>query len=170
MAATSPAQRPPPTLIGPTPVIDAIGALDVADRRELVTELVVEFSSGFIANQLVGDSTEVYDALLAQVDLKPLHLAPLWGRPSGTWASLALLALDYGYSEEELADAAYGGMHSWTGDESRMWETWIASFTELDTHSDTRMIDIQKRGIEVATYRRDRALTRERDQQIFGID
>lgn len=164
------AQRPPPTLIGPTPVIDAIGALDVADRRELVTELVVEFSSGFIANQLVGDSTEVYDALLAQVDLKPLHLAPLWGRPSGTWASLALLALDYGYSEEELADAAYGGMHSWTGDESGMWETWIASFTELDTHSDTRMIDIQKRGIEVATYRRDRALTRERDQQIFGID
>jgi hypothetical protein len=164
------AQRPPPTLIGPSPVIDAIGVLDVADRRELVTELAVEFSSGFIAKQLVEGSNDVYDALLAQVDLKPLHLAPLWGRPSGTWASLAHLALDYGYSEEEVADAAYGGMHSWTGDESKMWETWVASFSELDTDSDTRMIDVQKRGIEVAAYRRDRARTRERDQQIFGID
>lgn len=69
-----------------------------------------------------------------------------------------------------MADAAYGGMHSWTGDESKMWETWIASFSDLDTGSDTRMIDVQKRGIEVATYRRNRALTREREQQIFGID
>lgn len=164
------ARRPSPTLIGRNPVVSAISALTVDDRRQLIRELEPDFGSGFVAKRLVGDSRDVYDALLEKEDLEPLHLAPLWGRPDDGWLRLAQLALDRGYSEDEVAEAAYGEMHSWRGDESKMWEIWIEAFSELGTDLDARMVEVQRRGIEVATLRRDRALTRERDQQVFGID
>lgn len=163
-------RSPPPTLVGQNPVDDAIGALDETARRELLGSLTVGLSSAFVARRLVGDSKAVYESLLRNQGLVGLHLAPLWRQPNETWLGLADLALDHGYSVDDVAAAAYQGMHSWTGEESSMWESWIDAFRALDVGEDVSLKAVRERGMELATLRRDLALKREREQQVFGID
>lgn len=161
---------PAPSLIGPSPAEDALNALDEESRRLLLPHLEPSFMSSFVARRLVGDSRDVYAELLGNDVLKPLHLTPLWKRPDERWLALAKQALNSGYSSDQLAEAAYSGMHSWSGDESKMWASWILAFEELSVGEDAGLQAVRDRGIELAIARRDAARARERERLIFGFD
>jgi predicted ATPase len=160
----------PPSLIGPNPVGDAVSVLDDRSRVCLVRVLPVSWASSSVARLLVGDQEDIYLALLVEDRLKPLHLAPLSRRPDDSWLVLASTALRSGYTASEVAEAAYMGMHSWMGDESAMWESWLESFAAISAGGDDQLEAVVRRGVELASARRDQALAREREWMVHGRD
>lgn len=63
----------------------------------------------------------MYRLLLKRADLGFHHLEPLRGNPEPDWIPLARLAVEAGYTAEEVASATHGMMWSWEGRESDMW-------------------------------------------------
>lgn len=120
--------------------------------------------------QLIGGDRELYQELLGNERLKRLHLAPLIGHPNlPDWADKARLALDMGYSAEQIVDAAFGDMWSWSGNLSDMWNEWLMRFDELQPHPDERIRQIGELGRGVAAERAERALKEERAERIRGF-
>jgi hypothetical protein len=151
-------------------IIDAaIEGLEIEDRRELLGTLPENVSPPDVVQQLVGESIELFRLLLQVNNLKRLHLAPLMGHPNPTgWATKAEVALDAGYSANEVAEAAFGYSWSWSGSESAMWNEWAERFGDLGSHTSARVREIGAIGREVATDRRDGAQERERQERIRG--
>jgi hypothetical protein len=150
-------------------ILAAIAGLGVHDRRHLLTILPDNLFPSSIARDLVGSDPTLYSDLLQLDRLKPLHLAPLIGFPNDpAWIPNAQLALDSGYSPNDIAEAVYGDGWSWSGNESAMWEEWVKRFEALRTHSSDRVREIGEIGAHLAAQRRERALERERAEQIRG--
>jgi hypothetical protein len=84
----------------------------------------------------------------------------------------AKLALDAGYSFEEVAGAVYGYpmMVSWSGEESAMWLEWVERFDRLCLHEDERIRKVGEIGRAKAEVFQYRALEQERNEAIYGIE
>ena len=81
---------------------------------------------------------------------------------------MAVAALDVGYAADTVCDAAWGGLHSWSGDESLYWDSWRKAWEEF-LHSDNpRVREIARLGLERATLRRDRSRQQEEASRIYG--
>ena len=106
--------------------------------------------------------------MLHNQKLKRFHLAPLEGKPTGVWIDKALLALDSGYSTSNVSQAVYGGHWFWSGSESIFWAQWAESFEPLLTHDDPRIRTVGQIGKDSTLAQRDRALARERLEDIYG--
>lgn len=80
------------------------------------------------------------------------------------------MALQAGFSPEEIAQAAYQlvGIVIVMGSWSDKWEQWIASFSLLTMHEDPDLVRVREIGAEMARERRDRARTSERREEIYG--
>ena len=83
---------------------------------------------------LVGDDLDLYGAFLQDDEKSPVHLWPLVGGPAGLWVERAKLALEAGFSVEEVARAAYAGGQEWSGSEFAMWSVWEQQFATLCSH------------------------------------
>ena len=83
----------------------------------------------------------------------------------------AKLALDAGYTVEQVADAVYPrfGGFSWSGNESNMWAGWVERFDPLCSHEDERIRKIGEVGKAKAEALRDNALKRERHEAVYGL-
>jgi hypothetical protein len=146
-------------------------AIDVLDSkaRTRVLDLVSvdQFRSADFVAYLAGDDLAVFEVLLATERLKKLHLAPLLGYPEGVWAEKALLALEAGYSSDQIADAAFKKLFTWSGNESDMWATWVEKFEVLCKHEDERIQEIGRIGRDRAQASKEAALRREKLEAIY---
>jgi hypothetical protein len=88
-----------------------------------------------------------------------VHLWPLAGRPTELWPEKARLALEAGFSAEEVGRAAYAGGQEWSGLESAMWGGWEQQFATLCSHEHAGIRDAAKVGRDYTRRRRDRALS-----------
>jgi hypothetical protein len=152
---------------------EAVGqATTVLNRKQRLSVLRALqrplFGSTSLALQLVGDDLDFYYEVLGDKGLSEIHLAPLAGRPTGTWPQKAKLALSAGYSPEEVAYAAYSNGLSWSGSESAMWRTWEEQFANLSSHKDTGVRATAEVGHTYARQRREEALKNERLESIYG--
>ena len=95
-----------------------IANLDSSRRINILT--AIRPSEKFIGtpqiiSALVGSDTNTYRHLLKLDKLKYYHLSPLLGEPIGDWKNIAILALEHGYSCQDVVEANLGGERSWAG-------------------------------------------------------
>lgn len=152
----------------------AIDGLDADGRRCLLRRVPTRYPAEQIIARIVGDDVELYRALLADERLRRYRLAPLGGRPVGSWASKAQVALAAGFPPKEVAAAAYGAGTAlvtveWSGNESNMWDEWVEQFSELAEASSIQMRLVAEEGVAIATRRRDRARAGERREAVYRL-
>jgi len=147
----------------------AASVLTETQRRKLLSVLPQAFWARDIAKILVAKSVVLYRVLLADKDLRGIHLGPLAFLPDAEWREMALAALESGHEAMEVAGAAYGGVASWSGPESAMWAEWVSAFTPMLTDSDVRVRDVAANGIALAKARMESALREERTEAVKGF-
>ena len=146
----------------------ALQVIDLEQRKSLLEQIGDRFWDIEVINGIVDDEPEVYHGLLENQRLKRFHLSPLAGNPVGVWIPKALMALDSGYSPESIAQSVYGGIHVFWGNESSHWAQWVESFESLLTHDDPRILTIGQIGKDRALVQKERALAKERLEDIYG--
>lgn len=122
-----------------------------------------------IIDALVDNSADVYRQLLRLEELKHYHLFPLLGKPKADWRGLAILALDRGYSCEDVVGASLAGGRSWEGNESEMWAELRCHYENLQNDDDFRIARIGEYGTWIVAERERRAKESEREQAIYGL-
>jgi hypothetical protein len=147
----------------------AANTLDTEARRRLVSQIPDTYSDVELVIALIGDNLALYTELLNNSRLKDLHLEPLTtGYPEGVWIEKAKLALDAGYSVEEVARAVFPFSYSWSGNVSDMWAEWVTRLEKLCSHEDPRIQMVGVAAKSHADEKRDRALQQERNEAVFG--
>jgi hypothetical protein len=146
----------------------ALQVISLEQRKLLLEQIGDGFWHAEVIHGIVGNEPEVYRVLLQNQRLNRFHLAPLAGNPTGVWIDKALLALDAGYSASDVAQAIYGGFQFWSGSESIYWAQWTESFEPLLTHNDPGIRSVGQIGKDRALAQKDRALARERLEDIYG--
>jgi hypothetical protein len=150
------------------PVGEAVSVLSRERRLSILSAVRPGSMHNLLVSLLVGDDLDLYRRFLEDEELSSVHLWPLNGRPTGLWPEKAKLALAAGFSADEVAYAAYGGILSWSGLQSVMWDGWAEQFAELCSHEDVGVRAAAEIGREYARQRRDRALEGERLEAIYG--
>ncbi len=158
------------TLYLPRGSIDhAIRHLTADERRDILKSIDgSDYVFQGLISALVDDDPPLLKALLEHESLRPMHLEPLRGKPDESWIARALLALEGGYTPEDLVEASYSCGHSWAGNRSEMWQEWVEAFARLEAHNDQRIAVIGRVGGEQARREREQALREERERDVFG--
>jgi hypothetical protein len=147
----------------------AISVLDIEQRAAVLRNV---HGDGYLASELIaeltGDDLRIYRDVLNNQRLREYHLEPLRGHPIGAWADKAVLALDAGYTTEEVVDEAFFYGNSWEGSQADMWQGWVDEFAALSNHSDPRIREVARLGMATAGERRAAALARERSEDVYG--
>ena len=146
----------------------ALQVIDLEQRKSLLEQIGDRFWDSEVIHGIVDDEPEVYRSLLQNERLKRFHLSPLAGNPVGVWITEALMALEAGYSPESISQSVYGGIHIFWGNESRHWVQWVESFESLLTHDDPRIRTVGRIGKDYALAQKERALVKERLEDIYG--
>ena len=135
------------------PFAKAFGVLDSAKRRALIPLLHPGRQLISLLPLLVGQDAAVYTEVLRRADLAEYHLHPLRGGPNRMWCALAKVALDSGYSGEDVAEASFRPPNLWWFDMTGYWEKWQADLGELDTTCDPRLGEVAEHGRRFAEDR-----------------
>jgi len=149
----------------------AVGVLSVDERASLLGILSPTYLSTDAVQTIVGDDGVLFDALLENEALQPLHLVPLARKPGSIWRAMSLAALRHSCEPEAIARATFGlqrGM-AWMGKESSMWKEWIDAFSPYCSDEDPGVRDITELGTGIAESRMSRALAKEHQEQVRGI-
>jgi len=158
----------------------AITPLDKNKRQELLKLVPNELWRREIVDFIVGDSLELYQILLKDKGKKDLHLLTLHGFKEDTigeetweeesWIAKAKLALDAGYTTEDIANAIFLFGWSLSGNESDMWSRWIARYDRLLSNDDPRIQKVGEIGKAKALKNLELALKDERREAIYGYE
>ena len=106
---------------GPVPwelqeiAVDLMPRIDTGQRERILASLRSDCRSDRLVRSLVDDDIDLYRRLLEANELAALHLAPLAATPSAAWRSKAKLALDHGYSVDDVVAASIGRTRFWDG-------------------------------------------------------
>src|SRR5678815_3649385 len=74
-----------------------------------------------LLTELADDDLKVCEEILETLRFGNYRLTFLHGHPKGLWVEKARLALNAGYSAEDIVGATVGLDSSWTGEQSNMW-------------------------------------------------
>ena len=156
----------------------AIAPLANDERKELLRIVPNKMWRGEIVNSLIGDSLELYQNLLENKSKKDFHLSLLHGFKGDTigeetweeesWIAKAKVALDAGYTPEDIEDAIFSPSWSREGNASDMWNRWIARYDRLLSNSDPRIKKVGEIGKTKARKNLELALKDERREAIYG--
>ena len=149
-----------------------IASLDLAQRCNILMAICPRqrFSgTPEIIHALVGNNVEVYRQLLKSEKLKHYHLSPLLDVTGDDWRGFAILALDHGYSCEDVVDANLDGGRSWEGNKSEMWAELRRCYEQFKDDDDSRMIEIGQLGARMVAKLEERAKKLEREEAVYGI-
>lgn len=126
-------------------------AISVLDSQQRIATLPHVPSDGLLTfellRELASDDLKVCEELLQTPRFRKYQLTFLRGHPKELWIEKAQLALNAGYSAQDIVGATIEHDSSWTGEESNMWQGWIDDFAPLLAHEDTRIRSIA----EIAT-------------------
>ncbi len=147
------------------------GALDVERRGRVIQRLAGSDEvapTQKVIQLLVGEEMELYRQLLDSDGLTAQHLDPLQRELDGTWRQLAAMALDRGYTEQNVTQATIGHVWSWRGSESQMWERRRAAFEAVMDDADCRIVGIGQEGVKEMNERKEAAMRREEAEAVEG--
>ncbi|MEW6030893.1 MAG: hypothetical protein AB1554_15605 [Chloroflexota bacterium] len=149
----------------------AANSLTFEERKSLIRTMSSFSNDYLIVTPLIGESIELYQELLANKDMKHLHLVPLCGKPTDTWVAKVIAAMNSGYTAKEIAHATrWADMKvvSWSGNESAMWDEWMKNFEPFLFHAEERIREVARVCIDNAKRSRDGALQEEFKEAVFG--
>jgi hypothetical protein len=149
----------------------AANFLKFEERQSLLKTMSPFTYDYLVISPLVGDSIELYQELLANQNLKHLHLNPLYGKPTDTWVLRVKAASKSGYSTKDIARAtSWGDMKivSWSGNESDMWDKKMKEFEPHLEHPEEQIREVARICIENAKHSHDRAMEDEMKEAVFG--
>lgn len=145
--------------------------LNEEQRRKVLRTISTDIESHSIQEilgALVGNSLDLYRELLASKELANLHLAPLAGKPDKEWAEKAVLALNEGYTVDQIVEATQILGWVWAGNDSDMWAEWRQAFETLLNEIEPRIVSIGKRGAQIMLKREQKAKKREQQEAVDG--
>jgi hypothetical protein len=151
-------------------VLGAISALSQQQRHELLKQIPPTHAVARLIHHIVAGNPALFRELLGLSQLAQCHLFPLSGHPTGTWAELAMLALETGYSEEQIIQATITPIDpmGWVGLESEMWKGWVSDFEMLTKNSDPRIVKLGQIGVGIFKERMQKSLEEERLESVYG--
>ena len=147
----------------------AVQALNRADRQTVLHRLPEDFWDVELAAALVGNDLNLFRELLTTETPTWIQLAPLAGKPTEEWIEKAKLALEAGFTAEQIVSAAYGHVWGRSGKLSDGYEVWKEAFQPFVAHADERIREIGNIGTARAEQERDRALQREHAEEVRGL-
>jgi hypothetical protein len=153
------------------PLRSALSGLAQIDKIRLIEGLEMSHVSGLIVELICEDNPDLYEHVLGNKKIEPLHLYPLIGDINSNWIEMAKKAFDYGYSVEEISRMPYSigeRTKAWIGNPSEKWKKCYESFDSLCTNSDPRIQKIGETGKRDAGVELSMALDRERKRSIYG--
>lgn len=147
----------------------ALKVLSTPEREHLIDVLRPEVLHRPILCNLVQRDPERYRKVIARTDLADRHLMPLAGKPDAAWAELAILALDAGYTSEEIAAESFMGMYSYGGSGREFWEAWDRAFAELEDHPSVGVRQVARHGRAEAKTRIQHAIKKDKRDVLRGV-
>jgi len=153
----------------PDNIIHTIRQLNESERERLIGgTITIERLNHRIVEALVGNSTQVYSTLLRNKNLRPYHCGPLMSYRHGIWEILALIALDAGYSAEDVRPTSFPSTWFGNGTSSDRWQILIEQITLLRSHHDPRIRQVIELIMPGVIAQRDWHLQDERTRKIHG--
>ena len=122
-----------------------------------------------VINALVGDDSNTYRHLLQSGGLKEFHLYPLMGGSNAAWRDMVILALDHGYTCDEVIRANLEWVWLRRGDEFEAWTELRHCFENLRKDGDPRVANIGDRGVKTTTEYELRAEKRRHEEAVHGF-
>ena len=150
----------------------AAKSLGHGQRQDVLKHLVAigpVFARSGVIKLLVSGDLDLYRQLLEAESLKEHHLDPLEGSLDATWRKMTLVALDRGYSVQEILHASLGRSRSWMGPASEMWAGEHRAFEVLLNDADDRIAGVGRAGMEYTSMREREATIRETAEAVEGI-
>lgn len=147
----------------------ALASIDGSQRGALLPVLRDGAGTMLLLPRLVERDEEVYGKLLELPHLRGLHLEPLQGVPDESWDRLACRALKAGYGAQDVAKAAFLGMHSIEGDGESYWQAYEAAFARIRVRSPAELRDVAEEGEQMAIANLDSARSRRRRHGLEGF-
>ena len=156
----------------PIQLEDLIAGLPIETRLDLIAEVPADrLPNHRLVTQLVSNDAKAAEALFGREGVEHLHGAALHGEPDEAWMERALLALDYGWSPEEVVLETSMGSFEFSGEASAYWQKKVDAFQSLrvvGASQEPERERIVAAGIALYAQKRDADLRRERQERVFG--
>ena len=155
----------------PDSLLSAIGNLPVESRAHLLGCVPGEGMSFYtrdLVAALVGDEDELLASLFARAELRRYRDTALRGKPTALWLKRAAMALEHGWSPEQIVAACIGGGAEWIGSEAEYWDGWVQEFDRLGRVRGPLAKQLSEAGVRHYSSLRDAAAERERHEAIYG--
>jgi len=146
----------------------AASALEDSRRRAILLAATREWPLHGLVDELVGESAELFDALLKNDELRSLHLEPLSTGPSITWRARVLAAHAHGYPVTDLAHACLPRSRAWSGPESEYWRPREQEFLSLAQDPEPLIANVARAASALVRANREDCLRREQNEAIRG--
>ena len=119
----------------------------------------------------MGKDLSLYKELLSSSDHSRFHLWPLTGQLDRFWLQKAILALDEGYTVDQVIDSTLAAGGVWSGHESGMWAERRIAFEALEDlqNSDLRVSRLARLGAQIMAEYEKQALERERYEAVHVV-
>jgi hypothetical protein len=148
-------------------------------RRLLIDKISQNTGDSELTHALVAWDMELYDYLLSRKDLGNVRLDPLRvcndSNQGNTitdfderWQSMAIAAMQKGFSVEDIFWATQGGNCSWSGSWSEMYAAKMVPFEKLAHHSEPCLRKVGEFGASYFAKHRDDNLDREKRVAVRG--
>ena len=127
------------------------------------------YSADNLVKIIIDGNLTFYSRLLGEKSLSRYHLLVLSGDPNEQLVEQATLALHYGYSSHEVADAI--NQYAWLTNFNRhlMWDHWIDGLESLVNGTDHCINEVVSLCIEFAQAKKNEAIERKRREEVYGI-
>ena len=147
----------------------AIAGLSFEEGKTILHSFPIEYSFTPMVTRIVDGNIDRYRDLLGDKKLKDFHLRPLAGDPEGQWIEMALVALEFGYSPNDIAMSAIHPPMHFSGKESAMWAAWSEKFGQLLLHENPNIQAVGQLGSAMTTSYEETAIEREHDLDVHGF-
>ena len=155
------------------PIKAALTNLTLKARLKILEQVPNEDGFDTLILDLVNRSPDIYKHLLALPHLKDYHLVPLSGDLNDVWIELATLALNAGYSPDDIAAATvreYPDTLINMDGEADKWSKWIKEFERIASQDNELFKRIGEAGKIIAKKHFDDNERRLRHDSIYGWD
>lgn len=143
----------------------AASLLTSEQKQQILQEVAEVFNARHIVRYVIGNDVALYRRFLADPAKKFAHLAPLRRKPDEEWASLAIAALESGYTEEDVAYRANSEGGAFTGSISARYARQADEWEVLQSHDDHRVREMARLGKEASLAEAERWRRREEKEE-----
>lgn len=137
-------------------------------KKMVLSELTPKaYLRGFL-NYLINGNLELYALLFNNKKLVEYFLDPIANPTKANWDEMVCLALDRGYSQQDILSAISIEPNGWVGSESSYWDKFLQELKLYLSHQKLEIREIAQEAVDCYSKRFEQALEREQSESIYG--